>query len=434
MKSFRLLGLGLCFVLGAVGACSAGSEAEGDSPGNTGASSGGGASGSSGGKGGTAGSSGSKAGGGGSGGSSGSGGAAGAAGAGGTGASGNSGASGAASGGAAGGPGAGGAGATSGGAGASGVAGAGGAAGNAGEAGASGTSGGAGSAAGGQSGAAGAAGSGEPGGSGGSSAGAAGAAGSAEGGAAGSSSGCVPTTAKETECNGLDDDCNGKIDDVDAGGDGVCDCLRIGIIGLPGSNPSSNFQSWLEALGTTVQRVNKVPDEAFDAALLASFDVAVFDRLVRPYTDEEATALATWVSKGGGFVTMTGYTGSPAPDFYPNVLLAPYGLAYGGALSSATADTFFPHPVTEGISSVTFLGGFVVTDTPVAGSKNTALAANAAGTISFATEHGAGRGVVWGDEWIEYDSEWQKLPQIQKLWVNIMSWVGPQDHCVVGKP
>ncbi len=246
--------------------------------------------------------------------------------------------------------------------------------------------------------------------------------------------GCVPTQSVETMCNGVDDDCNGKIDDVDAAGDGVCDCLRIGIVGVPGSNPSSNFVSWLQALGTTVDRVNTAPGEAFDPPLLAKYDVVIFDRLVRAYSAGEATALRAWVEGGGGFVTMTGYANSPDPDFLPNALLAPFGLSYGGALSVAPANSFEVHPVTAGITSVTFLGGYVVTPTVVAGGTSTLLASNADGHIAYAHERGKGRGVVWGDEWIEFDSEWKAMPQIQKLWVNIMSWVGPQGRCAVPKP
>src|SRR5450631_3439809 len=36
--------------------------------------------------------------------------------------------------------------------------------------------------------------------------------------------------------------------------DAACSQLNIGILGNPGSNASSNFQAWLEARGTSVQR------------------------------------------------------------------------------------------------------------------------------------------------------------------------------------
>jgi len=33
---------------------------------------------------------------------------------------------------------------------------------------------------------------------------------------------------------------------------------------------------------------------------------------------------------------------------------------------------------------------------------------------------------VWGDEWIEFDSEWTTLPRIKQFWVNIFAWVAPR--------
>ena len=245
---------------------------------------------------------------------------------------------------------------------------------------------------------------------------------------------CVPTRAKEALCDGKDDDCNGKIDDVDVGGDGICDCLRIGIIGSPGSNPSANFQAWLEAKGTSVERTHKTATESFDAPLLDKYDVLILDRLPREYTTTEAGALATWVEAGGGFISMTGYTGNPAPDFYTNTLLAPFGLSYQPGLQSEPVTNFASHPVTQGLTSVTFLGGYVVADAGGTPGTSTVIGSISAGPIAYAHERGKGRAVIWGDEWIEFDSEWQTLPEIQQLWVNVMAWLGPQDSCEVTTP
>ncbi|MBK7579248.1 MAG: hypothetical protein IPI67_03495 [Myxococcales bacterium] len=241
---------------------------------------------------------------------------------------------------------------------------------------------------------------------------------------------CTPTSATETLCDGLDDDCNGKVDDVDVGKDGICDCLSIGIIGNPGSNPSANFQAWLTARGTSVERTHLTATESFDSALLSKYDVLILDRLPRSYTNPEADSLKSWVESGGGFVSMTGYTDS-APDFYANTLLAPFGLAYQPGLYSEPVTQFATHPVTTGLTSVTFAGGYLVKDSGSTGGTSTVIGSISAGPVAFAHERSKGRAVIWGDEWIEFDSEWQKLPEIEKLWVNMLAWIGPQDSCQV---
>ncbi|MEZ4221312.1 MAG: hypothetical protein R3B13_10345 [Polyangiaceae bacterium] len=245
---------------------------------------------------------------------------------------------------------------------------------------------------------------------------------------------CVPTHSTETECDGVDDDCNGRVDDVDVAKDGICDCLRIGIIGSPGSNPSANFQAWLQGKGTSVERTHQTASESFDAPLLSKYDVLILDRLPRDYTAAEASALAAWVDAGGGFISMTGYTGQAAPDFFTNTLLAPFGLSYQPGLKSEPVTTFATHPVTQGLTSVTFLGGYLVADAGGTSGTSTVIGSISAGPVAYAHERGKGRAVVWGDEWIEFDSEWQSLPEIEQLWINVMSWLGPQDSCNVSTP
>ena len=43
---------------------------------------------------------------------------------------------------------------------------------------------------------------------------------------------------------------------------------------------------------------------------------------------------------------------------------------------------------------------------------------------------GVGRMVIWGDEWIKYDSEWM-TPDVPALWVNIFNYIGPTSICMV---
>jgi len=226
--------------------------------------------------------------------------------------------------------------------------------------------------------------------------------------------------------------------DPDAGNE--CSHLNIGIFGKPGTNASSNFQQWLEASGTSAQRTQTNTGEPLTSATLQPFDVVVLDHLQREYTAEEAATFATWVSAGGGVVSMTGYEDDPNVDWRANSLLAPLGVAYSGSRVDGPIQSFATHPVTAGITSVSFVGGYSVSELSGAASTRTPIAfdtaaGNAAhGTVGFAVQMGKGHAVVWGDEWIEFDSEWSALPQITRLWVQVFAWIAPVNKCELSPP
>lgn len=219
---------------------------------------------------------------------------------------------------------------------------------------------------------------------------------------------------------------------VDAAG---CTHLNIGIFGNPGANPSSNFQTWLEMSGTSVQRIQKTATDPVTAATLAPFDVIVLDWLTRDYTAAEAAVLATWISAGGGLATMTGYDNNTTDDWHANSLLAPLQVAYSGALLNGPVTTFAQHPITAGLTSVTFAGGYAVSDLGGTASTRTPIAFLSGPTnVGYAIEMGQGHAFVWGDEWIEFDSEWSTLPEIKQLWVQVFGWLAPPNKCALTPP
>lgn len=220
--------------------------------------------------------------------------------------------------------------------------------------------------------------------------------------------------------------------DPDPDAASACAHLNIGILGKPGQNPSSNFQAWLQARGTSVQRVLTTTTDALTAATLQPFDVVLLDWLTRDYTADEAAIFAAWVSAGGGFASLTGYSDNPSQDWHANSLLAPLGLAYAGPSLWGPVTQYASHPITAGITSVTFTGGYGISDLGGTASTRTPIAflpnSNNA-VVGEVVQMGAGRGFLWGDEWIEFDSEWSSMPQIPQLWVQIFSWISPPNRC-----
>ena len=49
--------------------------------------------------------------------------------------------------------------------------------------------------------------------------------------------------------------------------------------------------------------------------------------------------------------------------------------------------------------------------------------------LAHETAMDGGRVVVWGDEWITFDSDWLGYADVQQFWVQMVGWAKPQDFC-----
>jgi hypothetical protein len=166
--------------------------------------------------------------------------------------------------------------------------------------------------------------------------------------------------------------------------------------------------------------------------------VIVLDWLTRDYTPSEAALFAAFVTAGGGVASMSGYDGNTTDDWHANSLLAPLEVAYSGSLLSGPVTTFATHPITAGLTSVTFDGGYAISDLGGTASTRTPIAFLPQGSgnvpVGYAIQMGAGHAFVWGDEWIEFDSEWSTLPEIKQLWVQVFAWISPANRCALQPP
>lgn len=237
-------------------------------------------------------------------------------------------------------------------------------------------------------------------------------------------------------CDGLDNDLDGVVDDVDLAHDGICDCLRIATLGVPGGSGKGNvFADWLNTR-------SNVPAVALAGAtltpeLLAPFQVIVAQDLHtmgRDYEVAELDALEAWIRAGGGLMTLIGYA-TPSERTNANSILARFGSKYGdrpilprtGASTVPVTKWLGPHPVVEGISRLGADNGY-----PVQGTGTT-LAQEGGYDLLKVQEVGAGHLIAWGDEWITYDSEWSEHPdyQVARFWVNSLKWLTLARVCQV---
>jgi len=147
--------------------------------------------------------------------------------------------------------------------------------------------------------------------------------------------------------------------------------------------------------------------------------------------------LNAWVNAGGGILTLIGY-GATSERANVNLLLAPMGLSYSAApILPKSGGSTVPitnwlanHPVTDGITRIGVDNGYEVAGT------GTTLATEQNLVLLKGKEVGQGHVLVWGDEWITFNSEWTTHPdyQVARFWVNSLKWLTATRECQVPVP
>jgi hypothetical protein len=259
-----------------------------------------------------------------------------------------------------------------------------------------------------------------------------------------------PSCAAEI-CDGLDNDCNGVIDDVDTGGDGVCDCIKIATLGVPGTwGQGDVFGAWLSARSTN--GATSLGSQTLTTTLLSKYDIVIVQNVNakspsdntggvgRAYAAAEVSALSSFVNARGGLMTMTGFS-DPTELSNVNSLLGSFGLNYGSrqilqksnGATTVPVTTWFAHPTSAGVTAVGVDNGY---ESQSAQNLGTVVASQGGYVVGRALQSGSGRVFQWGDEWITYNSEWTQHPdyQVQLFWLNIIKWLTPPNYCQVAIP
>ncbi|MCU0664734.1 MAG: hypothetical protein MUC50_20725 [Myxococcota bacterium] len=258
-------------------------------------------------------------------------------------------------------------------------------------------------------------------------------------------------TSDSTEvCDGIDNDGDGQIDNVDVGKDGLCDCLNIGTIGRigPWSTGGNIFKAWLDSRSPIP--ATELGDQVITPALIAGLDVIVVlraDTAALPVQENspghhefgagEIAALQDWVRSGGGLMTTIGYQSDEAAEVQNvNRLLAPLGVRYQSEAQylglTGYITSWGAHPIAEGVTTV-----FTDNGVEPAVDGASAIAWDGTGKVAMVVATpGDGHVIVFGDEWITYDSEWVNIAeqQVERLWLNMMKWMSPPEECQVDPP
>jgi len=152
------------------------------------------------------------------------------------------------------------------------------------------------------------------------------------------------------------------------------------------------------------------------------------------FSAAEASAFGAWVQAGGGVMTTIGYNGDEAAEVVNvNLLLGSVGMGYSTTNLDLTDDVeaWVEHPVTMGVSTI-----FTDNGVEPSGGGTVVARGNDNRVALEVMQAGGGRVVVWGDEWITYDSEWADVQgqQVELFWLNILKWLSPPLTCQVPIP
>jgi hypothetical protein len=257
------------------------------------------------------------------------------------------------------------------------------------------------------------------------------------------------------QCDGIDNDGNGIIDDLDVGGDGVCDCLKIAVIGRAENwYPSNIFGPWIDSRSTN--GAVDLGDQILTADLLRPFQVIVILNVAsypikgrggsggysHVYSTAESEALNDWVTSGGGLLTTSGHTIEAQGVIDMNTLLQASGVAYDLTIDWSGAhgvnDTtgyilnWGQHPTTDGIAKVYTEWG----SEPLVQSGLEAMAWDANNLVTLAVgSHGNGRIAMWSDNMILYDPNWvNQADNTEHFLLNLLKWLSPPQECQVPIP
>jgi len=264
------------------------------------------------------------------------------------------------------------------------------------------------------------------------------------------------------------------------GGDCMCPPLTVAVIGKPGKwgaaggDSDTAFQDWLNSnsAGTAKADVYSMKPmltsdflSAYSVVILASLSDDSNNGPFWTFSDAEVAAFQDWVqNKGGGVITLTGYSGDPSETKPTNQLTAFSGLSYNTdsvnpmcldssvcncAGSLTLSDWNKTDPVIASVSNnVTWVGfdnGRSINAPADAHIAATVQNNNSPANVTVGEIAGAGRVLMYGDEWITYTSQWtgagvtasncttgsypQDKYQTAQFWFNMIKWVQPRATC-----
>jgi len=265
--------------------------------------------------------------------------------------------------------------------------------------------------------------------------------------------------------------------------DAGCNCstLSVAVIGKPGKwganpngDPDTALQEWLNSSSAgTAKADNYTTRVTLTSDFLAPYNVIILaslsdDSNAGPFWTFDASEVAAFqdwvVNKGGGVITLTGYSGNGSEINAPNQLIAFSGISYnsdgiyasyswpvsGCAGSNPLSDWNRTDPVIANLSNgITWVG--VDNGRSINAPADAHVAATVPGppvkNALVGKIVGKGHVLAYGDEWITYTTQWngsgnpktsdptckgalpQDVYQTAQFWYNMIKWSQPSATC-----
>jgi len=272
------------------------------------------------------------------------------------------------------------------------------------------------------------------------------------------------------------------------GDDCICPTLSVAVIGTRGQwgaqsnstglDSDTAFQDWLNSSSAGTARVdNHATKPTLTPNFLAGYNVIILAGLgdnsdTGPWWTFDATselpAVADWVRKGGGLISLSGYSGDPGESTAKNALLAFAGISYNSdrvgppcpadyricgcsAGAAPITDWNQTDPVIAKLSLSVSMIGEVGGHSINAPTNAHVAATTTSGTSVYNLLVGEvveqGRVLAYSDEWITYTSQWtgvgnpsssdpscagylpQDRFQTAQFWYNMIRWSQPNATC-----
>jgi len=270
------------------------------------------------------------------------------------------------------------------------------------------------------------------------------------------------------------------------GGDGcVCPTLNVAVVGTRGEWGDASdtaFQDWLNSSSAGTAKVDDYPAKpTFTADFLAGYNLIILAGLGDnsnngpwwTFSASEVAAFQDWTeNKGGGVISLSGYSNDNNEISAKNALLAFSGISYHQecisppcAIVDASNNRMCyqcgnPYQITQwnrsdpvianlslGVTMIGIDGGRPLTAPADAHIAATTTNASSVSNWLVGKITGNGRVLVYADEWITYTDQWngqdiqysnnpscngflpQELYQTAQFWYNMIHWAQPAATC-----